>query len=456
MRIALNPFDGLRLPAVEALDLSGEIKQRNHRFAAAVIAGRKGWPLAGLGKPLSIPRGRVVELSSDRFASYAEIYREQLWVHVAVNKLARMAGRLPWKAYQRVGEEHRVPDTGSLSRLLRSPHPGGTGFRLKEATVGSLYVYGNALWVMVRPPAGGPPVEVWPVPWWRVTVSGGGSAPIEYYDVKGSSGSRRYLPSDVVHFRWWSPDGELGVSPCEPLRQALMLEDHAVTAAQSHFSTGLQTPGGLRTTDGRHLSDEDRKTLRNEIDSMYSGSGNAGRPMLLEGLEWVDMSRSARDSQLIEHRHLTRDEVAAAFDIPPPAIHILDRATFSNVTEQHRMLYMDTMGPPLALLEETVQAQLIDPEPSWSGLYTEFLLADVLKGATTERSEAYQRFQQASVYTPNELRRMENLPPIPDARADAIYTPVNMVAVHPDVPGQPAHEPNPTVVGDAGGDSGDS
>jgi hypothetical protein len=30
------------------------------------------------------------------------------------------------------------------------------------------------------------------------------------------------------------------------------------------------------------------------------------------------------------------EEVCAAYDVPPPVVHILDHATFSNITEQLR------------------------------------------------------------------------------------------------------------------------
>ena len=70
---------------------------------------------------------------------------------------------------------------------------------------------------------------------------------------------------------------------------------------------------------------------------------------------------------MVETRRLTREECAAAYDVPPPVVGILDRATFSNITEQHIMLYQDTFGPWLTMIEETPQTQLIDPEPLLAG-----------------------------------------------------------------------------------------
>ncbi len=51
-------------------------------------------------------------------------------------------------------------------------------------------------------------------------------------------------------------------------------------------------------------------------------------------------------------------EVCGAYDVPPPAVHILDRATFSNITEQLRSLYRDTHAPRLKLFEDCFEAEL--------------------------------------------------------------------------------------------------
>ncbi len=367
-----------------------------------------------------------------RRAGYAEMYRSQIWVTVVVNKLARGIARLPLKVYRDVGEERMRVRSGGLVDLIDAPAPGWFPFRLKEATVADLLVHGNALWRIRRPRAGATPTGLNVVPWERVTVN----KTADVFTIRHEGRTERVMAGDVVHFRWWSTGGAPdGMSPLEPLRNTLELEHEASTAALGGFRNKMR-PGGALETD-RTLEPDQKQELRDEIDLAYVGAANSGRPMLLDnGLKWVSHSQTNEAAQLVEHRKLTREEVAAALDIPPPLIGILDKATFSNISEQHRMLYMDTMGPPLALLEETIQAQLIRQVPEWDGVFCEFDLAEVMKGDVKERSEAYQRYLQSGVMTPNELRRLENLPPVADPRADALLLPLNMQAVHPDLPAQ--------------------
>jgi phage portal protein BeeE len=66
--------------------------------------------------------------------------------------------------------------------------------------------------------------------------------------------------------------------------------------------------------------------------------------VLEEGMEPKPLTLTAEEAQYIETRKLNREEVCAAYDMPPPVVHILDRATFSNITEQMRSMYRDTMA----------------------------------------------------------------------------------------------------------------
>ena len=60
---------------------------------------------------------------------------------------------------------------------------------------------------------------------------------------------------------------------------------------------------------------------------------HAGRKL---GLVSVPLSYrfNAEEMQYIESRKLNREEACMVYDMPPPVIHILDHATFSNITER--------------------------------------------------------------------------------------------------------------------------
>jgi HK97 family phage portal protein len=395
------------------------------------VTGRKAWPLAGLGvagDPYDGWLPRSIELIGGTSLSYARIYRTQPWVYIVVNKLARGVARLPLKTYLLDGNDREFVRDHPLARLIKRPNPRAPAFRLKEAIVGSLAIYAHALVWKYRPRIGAPPSELWPLNWQHVTIVPGETRPIDGYVYHGPVGRRFFRPEDVIHLEWWGPEGR-GVSPLEPLRRTLLMEDAGQRYAIGSFANAARPSGFLKTT--RPLDDEEKEELRAELATTHQGPDNAFRIALLEaGMEWEPAQHTAQEAEVIAHRKLNREEVAAVYDIDPTQIGILDRATFSNVTEAHRALYQDTYGPWTTLVEETLDAQLVEEErATWGDVFLEFDFNEVLKGNPRERSEAYQRQRDASVATPNELRRAENRPDHPDPLADELWVPANMVPI---------------------------
>lgn len=371
-----------------------------------------------------------------RAATYEGIYRSQVWVYIVVTKWEKGVSRLPLKAYRFADAEQqdrtRVRDH-PLVRLLNNPWPGGSAYQLKQFIVGSRKVHGNALLVKTRPGAGRAPVELWPIPWRHIEVVENRGRGVDHYIFHGDKAKIRILPEEAIHFRQWGEGGPVGLSPIEPLRRTLALEDAAQQWSGSHFEKGA-APSGAFTTD-KKISDLTFPRLRAELDSLYGGVDNAGRFAILDqGLKFDAVQMSAVDSRLIEQRKLSREEVAAAYDMPPPMIGILDRATFANISEQRRMQYVDTIGPELNDIEETLMVQLVRPERDFADVFVEFDLSAVLQGDPERRSVAYLRWLNSATYTPNELRRMENLkaigdPDDPDNPANQIYVPANLLPV---------------------------
>lgn len=368
-------------------------------------------------------------IGRDRYASYATLYATQPWLYAVVNKMARGIARLPLKTYRYLpgGDRERLRTLG-LAALLSAPHPNGSRYSLVEHIVGEVALYGNALLVPVRAegaPLASAPVELWPASWRHITVEGD-DQPM-FYTYSGPRGDITFTADEVVHFRYWNPGSSLiGISPVEPLRQTLANEDAASRYSAALFENAAR-PSGIVTTDKR-IQPEHRKALREELQQLYGGVDRAFRVAVIDGgLDWKSIGMTARDAGMEALRKLDREEVAAVYDVPPPLVGILDHATFSNVSEQHRMLYMDTYGPWMTMVEETLQSQLVSRISDWSNVYVEFDVAEVMRGSITERANAYAVFRH--VYTLNELRAMENLPAIDSAMADTVAAPLNEYGV---------------------------
>jgi hypothetical protein len=137
-------------------------------------------------------------------------------------------------------------------------------------------------------------------------------------------------------------------------------------------------------------------------------------PVLEDGMTFRPATFSARDSEYIAARKLSREECAASYHIPLPMVGILDHATFSNIKEQHKQLYADTLGPWLEMIQEEIELQLLPETQDHENVYVEFNISEKLKGSFEEQAAALRALVGRPVMTANEGRARLNLPAITD------------------------------------------
>jgi hypothetical protein len=123
---------------------------------------------------------------------------------------------------------------------------------------------------------------------------------------------------------------------------------------------------------------------------------------------------------------LTREECARSYHIPPPLVGILDHATFSNITEQHKSLYTDTLGPWLEMIQQDIELQLLPEFDDVDGVYLEFNIAEKLKGDFKEQTSALQSAVGRPWLTADEARGLMNLPSLGGDAAELV-TPLNVI-----------------------------
>jgi HK97 family phage portal protein len=290
--------------------------------------------------------------SGYRSTGYSEMYRRQLWVKVVIAKRAGMVKRLPLPVYRRDPQgRQRVPDH-PYARLLRKPNVKHDRVTFWDWTSSTYDIFGEAFWGKIRD-AGGRPVQLVPLHPTRMRDTDEGN-----WEYTSNDGTVTTIgPHDVVHFKTYNPDDMCrGLSPLEPLRETLENEGNARRATSSFWRNGAR-PGFVLGHPG-NLSQPAGDRLRAQWEDMYAGAANTGKTVILEeGMTAQPLTIDSEKAQYIETRKLNREEVVAAYDMPPPAVHILDHATFSNITEQFRSLYRDT-GPVLNYFEAVLEDQL--------------------------------------------------------------------------------------------------
>lgn len=357
--------------------------------------------------PLNISNGSswfpsMPPMSGGWPSAYGGIYERQLWVYVVVSKRARATARLPLPVYEHNDLDRPRRDDHALAKLLKKPNGGMSGFDLWLWTSSIFDIYGEAFWLKRR--VNGALVELYPLHPANMTWNEQSSL----WDFDNSAKRIADIEqTDLVHFRDFHPTSTVhGLSPLEPLRATLENEWAARTATSSFWQRGARP--GTYLTHPHIVSQPAQERLKAQFDNIAAGSANTGTTIVLEeGMEPKPMMLTAEEAQYIETRKLNREEVCAAYDIPPPVVHILDHATFSNITEQMRSMYRDTMAPHLQGFESTIERDLRSVEWPNDNVYAEFLMDDVLRGDFETRAAA---LSAADWMTLAEKRKVENLP----------------------------------------------
>lgn len=365
-------------------------------------------------------------LSDVYAADYAEIWRTQESVRTVVSFLARNIAQLGLHMFERVGDSDRQRlQDHPLAVLLRRPNPWTTRYRFIDALVHDFAIYGNAYWLKTKTESGDALLRIPPT---MIKPAGDNWLTPDGFEVNGSGGRRIYPAEQVVYFRGYGLASDSGISPLEALRRILREAHTGSEMREQTMRNGARASGYLnRPLDAPKWSDSARERFRSSWQAQYTGSGPGagGTPILEDGMTFVPASQTAKDLQYIEGRKLTREEVAAAYFVPPPMVGILDHATFSNISEQHKMLYQDTLGPWLTMITEEIELQLIpDFEPNPDRFYVEFNLREKLSGSFEERADAIQKAVGGPTMTVNEARALDNRPPIDGG--DALIVPLNV------------------------------
>lgn len=186
----------------------------------------------------------------------------------------------------------------------------------------------------------------------------------------------------------------------------------AEEAAQTTFKNGLMKTVGFKMA--QILKKEQREEFRENFEKI-AGAINAGKPALLEGgMEAQEIGINPTDAQLLESRAFSVEEICSWFRVQP---FMIGRASQGQTNwgtgiEQQMIGFVTfTLGPWLTKIEQAINNGLLRPEEK-GVYYAKFSVQGLLRGDSAARKEFYASALQNGWMNRNQVRALEDLPPI--------------------------------------------
>jgi HK97 family phage portal protein len=332
-------------------------------------------------------------------------------VWACVRLLSESVSTLPLKLYRRMPDGSRQSATEHpIYRVLcRVPNAEMTPQRFMLLVVASICLRGNAF--VEKKLVGSRIVALVPLlpQYMRVKRQDNGRLKYTYTE----SGNERDIPEkNLMHIRGFGLDGVCGMLPVttgkEIFGSAMAVEE----AAAKVFAQGMQASGILSSDVA--LKPEQREQLRASL-SAFMGSKNAGKIMVAEaGLKYQGITMNPEAAQMLESRSFNIEEMCRWFRVPPFMVGHMDKQSSwaSSVEAQNLHFLTNSLRPLLVNIEQEITRCLIGDLDA-DEYFAEFAVEGLLRADSAGRGAWYNTALQNGWMCRNEVRRLENLPPIP-------------------------------------------
>lgn len=216
---------------------------------------------------------------------------------------------------------------------------------------------------------------------------------------------------DVLHLRQHTPRHPLiGESPIVAAAIAAGV-NVALSRSQLAFFSRMNRPSGVISTD-KELRGDQLDLLREKFAEHSKAWAQGGVPVLSHGLKFQTVSINSQDSQLVEAQRLSIEDIARVYGVPLPVVGDLTHATMQNVEQLVNLWLSVSLGALIENIERSLDALFELPRTAERHEFVELDTAALLRLDFAGRTDALVKGVQGALYTPDEARAREGLPPV--------------------------------------------
>jgi len=377
------------------------------RMASILTGGRLVSPDNGSQMAGTSAYGTVGEsvVSDERNMSISTVW-------ACIRLISTVTASLPMDVFETVDNQRKkVDNQNPLAKLLRfRPNNFMTALEFREAMTMQLCAYGNA-YAHVERNSVGDVISLLPLMSANMDVRLDGKNVI--YRYRRDSEYVDFKQKEIFHLKGFGFNGLVGLSPlafsAKSAGVAIAMEDNQ----REFFANGAKSPQILMT-DGKVLTKEQRGQLEENFKEIAGGPVRKRLWILESGFTSQPIGISPQDAQMLEARKFQVAELARFYGVPPHLVGDVEKTTSwgSGIEQQNLGFLQYTLKPYLDRWEYSIERWLVK-ESDQGRLHAEHNLDGLLRGDSASRATFMQTMVNTGIRTVNEVRRLDNLPPLP-------------------------------------------
>ena len=327
-------------------------------------------------------------------------------VYACVDLLSNTIASFPIMVYRRKNGGTRMPAEDSRLWMILHDSPNGlmTPMDVWRALVVQLVLRGNA-YALIERNGKGEVTQLWPLASDQMTdfVEDG-----QQFYAYGRDGQERvFRADDILHLKGIGT-GLHGFGKLDFMSSTVTEADSLASFAENLAGTANKPSGIVKVS---HItSAEQRRDLMNRLMSFKQGDA---RFLLIDGdMEFKQVSLTPQESQLLETRQFTTDEICRWFGVPPQLIGAGTTASWGNGIEQITAGFEKyTLAPMVTSIEQAIRKRLMTPQERRE-FDVEFSMYNLTKASLKDRSGIYSTMVQNGIWTRNQCRAFEGMEPV--------------------------------------------
>ena len=346
-------------------------------------------------------------------------------VFAANRHITDYCSTLPLQAFRKAGDE-RIPVT--LPKLFADLRTDGKLVPWLGQATSSIVLRGNAVGLINATDGFGFPTLVTWVSMDRVYVDD--SSGVGNWYIDGRPVSRL----DLVHIPWITVPGRtLGLSPIEYYAATINAGLDSQSFGTDWFKNGGVPPSVFKNVKQTVTDEQSSKVRAKLVQSIRR------REPLVTGSEWdfTPITIPPEQAQFIETQKLSANQIAAIYGIEPTEVGGEAANSQTYTTEELKQISRAAnMHPYIFRLEEAFQSLLPNRQ------FVRLNIDAKIRADIKTRHEVYEIESRIGLRSLNELRTLEDLPPVPGGNVHVPPAPAQPAAGNPPAPNQENGSPD--------------